>query len=314
MEQFMMIGSQLIKFVFLIALGLLCSKFKVLDQTSLAGLSRLVLRVLMPFLIFTNTVTTATRQGLAESLIVLPISVLTYGLLWCVAALIVWLFHLRGNRAKVFRALTMFGNVGFVGIPLISALWPQNGMLYVALVSIVDLGLFWTLGVYYTMPVGQTGKIFTRETLKKMLSPALISILVSIVGVLCGLKLPGVVEDVCQAVSAATLPMSLIYIGGLLYFTDLRPVLRSGALYAEIVAKMIAAPLLVYIILKLLGMPPELCGTMAVLVGLPAISSVAMLSYQHGSDGDYAIGAIMLTTIACVVSLPLVSLGMSLIG
>jgi hypothetical protein len=41
---------------------------------------------------------------------------------------------------------------------------------------------------------------------------------------------------------------------------------------------------------------------------------VAMLAKNNGSDGDYAVCAVMLTTLACLVTLPLVSLGIALIG
>ena len=40
---------------------------------------------------------------------------------------------------------------------------------------------------------------------------------------------------------------------------------------------------------------------------------VAMLAKANGSDGDYAVCAVMMTTIASLVTLPLVSLGISLI-
>jgi hypothetical protein len=110
------------------------------------------------------------------------------------------------------------------------------------------------------------------------------------------------------------MPLSLIYIGGMLYFSDIRRVLRCWELYAQIVFKMTLLPVALYAVLFLMNMPQELCATMAVICGLPSISSVAMLSNQSGSDGDYSTSAVMLTTVACVITLPLVSLGMALIG
>jgi hypothetical protein len=314
MEQFMIVGGQLIKFFILIALGIICAKFKVLDQSNLAGLSRLVIRVVLPIMIFTNTLTSATREGILESLLVLPFSVVLYIVLWALASIGNRVFHLSEDRRLIYKALGMFGNVGFMGIPLISELCPNSGMLYIALFTIVDQGLFWTLGASYCKPAsaGKTG--FNPASLKKLLSPALVGIVLSIILVLCGVRFPTVIESSLQTVANASMPLSLIYIGGMLYFSDIRRVLRCWELYAQIVFKMTLLPIALYAVLSLLNMPQELCATMAVICGLPAISSVAMLCNQNGSDGDYATSAVMLTTVACVITLPLVSLGMALIG
>jgi hypothetical protein len=314
MEQFAIVGGQLIKFFFIIVLGIICAKFHVLDQQSLAGISRLVIRVVLPIMIFTNTLTSATREGILQSLLVIPISIVLYVALWLLASAGIRLFHLEGNRAKIFKALGMFGNVGFMGIPLISELCPTSGMLYIALFTIVDQGLFWTLGTTYTQRADAPKTSFNVKNLKKLLSPALVGIVLSIILVLCGVRFPTVVESSLQTVANASMPLSLIYIGGLLYYSDIRRVLGCVELYAQMVFKMTLLPIGLYAVLRVFNLPLELCTTMAIICGLPAISTVAMLCHQNGSDGDYATSAVMLTTIACVITLPLVSLGMALIG
>jgi predicted permease len=240
--------------------------------------------------------------------------VVLYIVLWALASIGNRVFHLSEDRRLIYKALGMFGNVGFMGIPLISELCPNSGMLYVALFTIVDQGLFWTLGASYCKPASAEKTGLNVGNLKKLLSPALVGIVLSIILVLCGVRFPTVIESSLQTVANASMPLSLIYIGGMLYFSDIRRVLRCWELYAQIVFKMTLLPIALYAVLFLLNMPQELCATMAVICGLPAISSVAMLCNQNGSDGDYATSAVMLTTVACVITLPLVSLGMALIG
>ncbi len=63
-----------------------------------------------------------------------------------------------------------------------------------------------------------------------------------------------------------------------------------------------------------MSVPSDMAGTIAFLTGLPAINMVAMLSKNNGSDGDYAVCVVMMTTLACLVTLPLVSLGMAALG
>ena len=75
-----------------------------------------------------------------------------------------------------------------------------------------------------------------------------------------------------------------------------------------------ALPVLFYLGMKLLGVPEDMAGTMAFLSGLPSINMVAMLAKNNGSDGDYAVCAVMMTTLACLVTLPIVSLVIALVG
>ncbi len=314
MEQFFIVLTQIGIFIFLILMGILAVKLGYLDEKSLGGLSKIVMRMALPAYIFINTVEGATRQGLYQSLLMIPLAAGMYLMLLFMSFLLEKVFHLGGNRRKVFRAISMFGNVGFMGIPLVVELYPDTALLYIALFTILDQGLFWTYGVTLTQPVTAEKQKFSLKGLKNLLSPALVAILLGTVLVLLGLHLPGVLTTALSKLGGASMPLSLIYIGGMLSMTDVRKVLRCYELYAEIGIKMLLLPLLYFVVMLVLCVPGDMAGTVTFLTALPSINMVAMLAKNNGSDGDYAVCAVMMTTIACLITLPLVSLGISLIG
>ncbi len=314
MEQFFIVLTQIGIFLFLIVMGVIAVRTGILNEASLGSVSRLVMRMALPAYIFVNTVEGATREGLAESLMVIPLAAALYALLALLSRLLERIFHLRGNRSRVFRAIVMFGNVGFMGIPLVVELYPDTALLYIALFTILDQALFWTYGVALTRPVSAQKERFSIRGLKKLLSPALVAILGGTVLVLLNVHLPSVLISALTKLGNASMPLSLIYIGGMLSLTDVRGVLKCGELYAEIGLKMLVLPLVFFAGMYLIGIPTDMAGTLAFLAGLPSINMVAMLSKNNGSDGEYAVCAVMLTTMACLVTLPLVSLGIALIG
>ena len=315
MGQFYIVLNQIGIFLILLGLGVISMRFKILDEHSLGNVSKLVMRVALPAYIFINTAEGATREGLMASLMVIPLAIALYLLLFLLSRLIERGFKLRGNRAHVFRAIVMFGNVGFMGIPRVIELYPDTALLYISLFTILDQMLFWTYGVAMTKPV-EEGKqqSFSLSGLKNVLSPALVAILAATVMVLLDLHLPNVLVQACNRVGNASMPLSLIYIGGMLTLTDVRKVLKCGELYAEIALKMLALPIVFFLVMKLIGVPEDMAGTITFLAGLPSINMVAMLSKNNGSDGDYAVCAVMMTTLACLVTLPLVSLGVALLS
>ena len=314
MEQFFIVLNQIGIFLILIIFGILAVKFGILDEHSLGSVSKLVMRMALPAYIFINTAEGATRQGLAESLLVIPLAIALYLMLFLLSLLLEKVFQLKGNRSHVFRAIVMFGNVGFMGIPLVVELYPDTALLYISLFTILDQGLFWTYGVSLTKPVSDQKEKVSLKNLKNLLSPALIAIVGATTLVLLDIHLPKLLITTLSKLGASSMPLSLLYIGGMLSMTDVRKVLRCGELYAEIGLKMLVLPLVFFMVMKLLNVPADMAGTMTFLTGLPAINMVAMLSKNNGSDGDYAVCAVMMTTIACLITLPLVSLGLVMLA
>lgn len=314
MEQFFIVLNQIGIFLILIILGIVAVRFGILDEHSLGSVSKLVMRMALPAYIFINTAEGATRQGLAESLLIIPLAIALYLMLFFLSVGLEKVFHLQGNRGHVFRAIVMFGNVGFMGIPLVVELYPDTALLYISLFTILDQGLFWTYGVSLTKPVSEQKEKISLKNLKNLLSPALIAIVGATVLVLLNVHLPKLLTTTLSKLGAASMPLSLLYIGGMLSMTDVRKVLHCGELYAEIGLKMLVLPLVFFLVMKLCQVPMDMAGTMTFLTGLPAINMVAMLAKNNGSDGDYAVCAVMMTTIACLITLPLVSLGMVMLG
>lgn len=77
---------------------------------------------------------------------------------------------------------------------------------------------------------------------------------------------------------------------------------------------MILLPVVCYLVLGRFGLPMDMAGTLAFLVALPGIEMVPMLAKANHCDGDYAVCAIMLTTVVCLITLPIVSLCIALVG
>ncbi len=316
MEQFFTVLTQIMIFVILILLGIVAVKQNILDEHSLGNLSKIIMKMALPAYIFINTAEGATRSGLAASLAVIPMAIVLYILLFLLSLFIERIFHLMGNRSHVFQAIVMFGNVGFMGIPLVVELYPDTALLYVSLFTILDQVLFWTYGTSLLEKVEERKqkKRLSLDALKNLLSPALLAIILATVCVLLDLHLPYIISATLNKLGSASMPLSLLYIGGMLSMTDVRKVLRCGELYAEILLKMVVLPLLFYFVVRRLNIATDMAGTIAFLAGLPAINMVAMLAKNNGSDGDYAVCAVMMTTLACLITLPIVSLGIALIG
>lgn len=299
---FRIMMEQIAMLVIYMAAGVLLVRTKVLNEATLAPISRFVLKLALPLLIFTNTVNGVDRQELLSTLPVIGLSLLLYLLVFLLMAALAKAFRLKGDRASLYRALGMFGNVGFVGIPIITSLFPEGGMLYVSLFTIVDMTALWTLGVKLTTPAEGDG----RFDPKKLVNPATAAVALAVVLILLGVPLPGVVNTALGKIGGTSTPLAMIYLGGIFACMDVRKYLKNLEFYGIAAVKMVLFPLLFYWILTLFPVADEVRMTMALLAALPPMSSVVMMAKASGSDGDYAVGGIFIATLASIVTLPLV--------
>ena len=303
---FPIILNQLIQFFIMLLIGYLAARKSILSEKFLSGLSLLIMRVLMPILIFANAMNGTSADQLIASYPILFLSLGMYLSLIIVFYIAAKLLRLPGETGRVYQASMIFGNAGFIGIPLIMAVFPDKGAIYIALMSIIDQIFMWTYGLFLTTPQ-QKGASFS---LKNFCNPALYAVALALFCLLGGISIPTAAEHALLSVGYATTPLSLIYLGGLIYFCNWKPVLLQKELYIGIVLKLVLFPLLYFAIASKLCSDSDMVSTMALIAALPTMTIIAMFAQAHSADpaaGNYALGMVLLTTMASLFTLSLVS-------
>ena len=301
MNTFWILMEQIELFIVYLVIGMILVRTGVLSDKGLDWIARVVMKLSLPTMIFVNVVSQVDRVALVKSLSIIGLAVTASTLLYGFGVVLTKLFHVEGDRAQIYRAMTMFGNVGFMGIPIITSIFPERGMLYVSVFTIVDQLAMWTVGVKLTSPSGK-GKFDP----KKLINPATVAIALAILFVLTGLKLPGVLQTGFQNIGATATPLAMIYLGGVFACMDVKKYILKLDYYGIVAIKMLIFPVIFYIILGLLPISAEIRMTMTLTSAMPVMSSVVMMANAYGTDGDYAMGGILVTTVCSIVTLPLV--------
>jgi malate permease and related proteins len=88
-----------------------------------------------------------TPKLLSNSLLVIVLSVLVLLFLLLAGWLAARLFKMKTSDAIIFKSHSLFGNIVFLGFPLISALYGEEGLLYAGMFQVVSNMFMWTIGV-----------------------------------------------------------------------------------------------------------------------------------------------------------------------
>ena len=133
------------------------------------------------------------------------------------------------------------------------------------------------------------------------------AIILAMICVLTGIRIPLVLNTALQKMGATATPLAMIYLGGVFACIDVLSFIRKPDYYGITLIKMLVFPVLFYILLGFVHIPADIRMTMALTSAMPVMSSVVMMANASGSDGDYAMGGIVVTTLCSVLTLPVVS-------
>lgn len=316
MEQFEVVFGQLVGFAIMLVIGYICITCKVYGEETLNGIRQIIVNVGIPLMVFANATSGATRDDLINSGVVLVLAVIVYVVLglvmWCIARIM----RLSVDRGHVFQIAFMFGNIGFIGLPLMVALFPERGALYYALVALVEQALLWTYAVWALKPQAKRNEE-AREPLgqriRGIISPGLVAVVVSLLAILLGVQIPDVIISPLKTVGSMATPLSLMYIGGLFALRDWAGTLRRPELYVGVIVKMIIMPIAFYCLFTyvppLLGftLDSEAVHAITIISGMPTMATLVILAEREHNHAEYAVGLVLLTMVASLFTLSAVS-------
>ena len=291
-------GSVLTLFL-LMSVGFFFGKRGLLSEDALPQLSRLLLYVVTPAIMITSFETERTPESTALLLASTAALVGTYGLYMLLAA---FLFrHRPPEQRGVLRFAAIYGNTGFMGLPLIQSVLGEDAMLVAVLALAVFNVATWTHGV------GLIGGRAHLSPQKVILNPGVLGFAAGLLLFLTGWRLPGPVDAAVGYLGSLNTPLAMVIIGGQMAQTNFGAAFRDKALYLLSALKLLGIPLLTALVLLPFHLDPVAFTALVILSACPTAGATSLFSQSMGGDTDLAARQITLSTLLCVVTLPLMA-------
>lgn len=286
----------------MILIGFICEKTGFVKNIT-SSVSSIIKNITLPALLLTSLTSNVLDASKAKN----GALIVFIGLCAIVAMMTIGNFtgkmlKLDTGKRGIQIAMGSFGNVAFLGYPLIQALLGPEGLLYAVFYNLANDGLLWSFGL--SAISGEKG----IKKLKNMLNLCTLAFAVGLVMLVLGVKLPDVVHESLSSVGSATTPLSMLFIGATMARADIVSALKSPAVYLLTFVKMIFMPI---VLIGLISLMPEgfmnITAMMALIlqVAMPAQTMVAILAKEYDLDEKYAVEVIFITTVFSLVSLPL---------
>ncbi len=290
---------QMLAILIIIGAGYFMAKKGMMDSHTNSQMSKMIVNVFNPCLILSSA---------AGSVGLIPLG--TMGLIGLIAAGMFGIFILAGmilspffdkapDQRKIFQMMFVFSNLGFIGIPAVGSILGQEYVVYVT-----EFLLIYTI-VFYTYGVALLDGKFSLASLKAMVNPGTVFSVIALALILLEIRLPDFLMTSVTYLGNVTSPMALVAVGFTLAHTDLKSIFASARLYVFSAVKLLVLPLLMLPLLRLATKDPSIISVCMIMFGMPIGNMPLILGNQKGIDGSTCSAAIILTTILCVLTIPI---------
>lgn len=285
--------------------GFLASKRGVWNQEMNRQISVFVLAVTAPLLILSSVMGEGLVFETSEILQLLLVSVLNYVILIGGAYLVTALWRLNEMRRGLLRFMLSFGNVTFIGFPVLNAIFGPRAVFYAAVLTIPFNLLIFTVGREF---VAGSGSLKGAFQWRKILSPCVLASLVAVVLALGKVSVPAAVGNWCHLIGDMTIPCALLLIGSTLSQIPLRDMAGNRFVYTMAVLRLLLVPTFVFFVFRFLGFDPMVTNVATVLSGMPVAANGIMFCLKYGRDERLMAQAIFISTLFSVLTVPLLTL------
>lgn len=224
-----------------------------------------------------------------------------------IAAMALVLRKRRGDaRIRVLLAGSFAGNVGFFGLPLITAVFPETPMVAVySMMFVMSMNLLlFTLGVFL---ITQDAKYMSLKS--ALINPTSIPIAIALVLYFSGVQLPEFCMNIFSLLGRMTAPICMIVLGMRLASMSLREIFAQRFAYLLCLLKLIVFPLFLYNCVS--WMPwfdTAFKASFLILGSAPCASLLLSLAELHECEQELCADAVLMTVLLTVVTMPVMSL------
>lgn len=289
-----------ILFVYMM-IGYVACKKEYFDQEFGKKLSWLVVNVANPMLAISAVVNNEEQIAKKDFYVTILLAICFYAFFLILAQILPRLIGVQNSDIGVYKMMTTFNNIGFMGFPVIAAAYGNGALIYAVPFSIMFNILCYTWGIQTLCGGGEKGNW------KRIINIGTISGIISIVLFFMQIPVPKMICSLSAGLSNLTGPLSMLVIGISIAAMELKDLFTDVKLLKFALIKLLAVPVAAMLLVCQVIDNRLICEVFLVMMATPAASMCAILSQQYGGDYELAAKGVALTTILSVVTMPIVS-------
>lgn len=307
MLQLEIVFNQVLVLILILFIGFVAARRGILHREASKKLSEIILYVTSPMMVLNSFFIEYTAERLKGIAWVLGLGILCF-----VCSILIAKFAFRRTApdlAPVYKFATVFSNAGYMGLPLLDAVFGPEGVFYGSFFVILVNVFLWSYGFLLFGGKGTPAQMAKRV----LLNPAIIAVYVGAVIFLFRLTLPMPVQQAVSSVGNMTMPLSMMVIGAVISQARARQVFGDKRVYLASTIRLVLMPLMGLLLALILRVPAFPATIVVACLAMPCATATTMFAEMADKDAAFASRTVTVSTILSLISIPLVISMMALI-
>lgn len=291
-----------------------------LSEATSKQISGIIINVTNPALLICSAFEDGPKVSLGGLSIALAAYAAVFVILIALSFLIPYILGVPKKLHYAYQMLTIFGNVGFIGIPLASAVLGSESLIFVSIFNLLFNLLIYTLGMSMLEKAASLqaaeGEIspagrHTSGRLQKLVNAGTISAAVTILCYLGDFQVPVILSSTLTYMGRATTLLSMLVLGVSVAQMAPKDIFSHPKLYVFTLLRQILVPIGCVLLMRGLIDNKLILNTMLLMVAVPAANMPLMFAKQMDMETESISQGIILTTVLSLVTVPAACLFLS---
>lgn len=292
--------SETIKLVFFMLIGVFMALKKKYSPTVNLFIGYLLTNIALPAAIInsfqvekTHELSEMIRLTLIYSIFML-LTTLIFGYL------VARLLGKTGVLKRLWINCLLFSNILFIGIPIVSRLYGEKGLIVLVIYNTLTSFFLFTVGIM----IFSNSREFRLKSLYT--TPAIVASFIGYLLFTCQITLPETITSFNVTLGGLTAPLAMIINGSLFAQSNLKQMLSNKDNLQFTLARVVGIPLFFIVVLHFIVKDPIILGVLTLVTAMPTGSLNAILAEEYAGEGTKVSQYIALTTCVSMVTLPLI--------
>lgn len=288
---------QIIQMLVILFIGAYAYKKEIISDSGLKTLTNVLLEIVSPLLIFTSYQRDYNPEQVKGLVVTFCLSIFSI-----IVAIIVSLIVIKKSDKRdylVERMAIMYTNCGFIGLPLMSALYGSIGVFYcTGFITAFNL-ICWSYGISMLV------KLPIKEKLIKIFSGRnMIAIFLGLFCYFFSIRLPNTLLIPMTSIGSMNATLALLIVGATIMMNPIKSMFSNSRGYYILIIHNVLIPLLIIFLLIKVNTTDMIKNIILIAMACPVGATTTTFSLKFNRDEKYASSLLGLSTLVCVITIP----------
>lgn len=320
MSSAFIILQQMLVLFGMMLVGYFCYKIDWIDNHTYGKLSKIVVNILNPLLVIDGVLGKNTGEDLNKLGINFGMMIIYFIFLIIISIPVAKIIRPEKKNVELYRLMMIFSNVGFMGIPVISALYGSGVIIYIVFYMLGYNFLLYTYGIILARRSaqrnsqrnenenGEKSTVSFKENIKSIMNPGVIAGILAIVLFVMNIQVAAPVASFIKYLSQCVVPMSMILIGASMAQHELKTIFNEIKMYWFLLIRLVIIPIAVALLVRQLPIDSQILGVFILMLAMPVGSIVVLVAMEQGADSSCCTKGSVVSTLLSIITIPIVAM------